>query len=275
MTVLSLPCVNIAACRQTWLICALCLIMTLFLWGCGSKAPEYKGGIRGTTKPYTVRGVTYYPLASAKGFDQTGVASWYGPSFHGRMTSSGERYNQNTLTAAHTILPFQSEVEVTNLSNGKSVVVRINDRGPFVKKRVIDLSKAAASRIGVIGPGTARVRIRALDHDEPAHTPDAGTGVYAGLNAQDTAQAASGSRTDTASGANGGTYYIQIGAFKSFTNASSVKTKARRKGYPVQTVTSDSGLIRVLLGPWNSLDEVNTTLWSVDDDFPGAYLVDD
>lgn len=91
-----------------------------------------------------------------------GTASWYGPGFHGRTTANGERYNMNAMTAAHKSLRFGTKVKVTNNTNGKSVVVRINDRGPFVGSRVIDLSKSAASAIDMIGPGTAKVTIEVL-----------------------------------------------------------------------------------------------------------------
>lgn len=92
-------------------------------------------------------------------FRQVGVASWYGPGFHGRRTASGERFDQNDLTAAHRNLPLGSEVRVTNLENGRTVTVEINDRGPYVKNRVLDLSKAAARRLGIIENGVAKVRI--------------------------------------------------------------------------------------------------------------------
>jgi len=94
--------------------------------------------------------------------DQVGRASWYGPGFHGRRTASGERYDQNGLTAAHRTLPLGSEVHVTNVTNGKSVRVRINDRGPFVRGRVIDLSRGAAKQLGIIRRGTERVRVHVL-----------------------------------------------------------------------------------------------------------------
>ena len=96
------------------------------------------------------------------GAAQVGVASWYGPGFDGRLTANGERFNQNELTAAHRTLPFGTRVRVTNESNGQSVVVRVNDRGPFVGKRVIDLSKGAAQEIGLISRGTGRVKLEVL-----------------------------------------------------------------------------------------------------------------
>jgi rare lipoprotein A len=99
--------------------------------------------------------------APAFGFRQVGLASWYGPGFHGRTTASGERFDQNDLTAAHRKLPLGTEVKVTNLQNGRSIVVEINDRGPYIDGRVIDVSKAAARRLGIVEEGVAKVRIEA------------------------------------------------------------------------------------------------------------------
>lgn len=96
-----------------------------------------------------------------RAFHQVGMASWYGPGFHGRKTASGERFNQNKLTAAHRKLPLGSEVKVTNLENGRSITVEINDRGPYKKGRVLDLSKAAAKKLGMVEDGVAKVRIEA------------------------------------------------------------------------------------------------------------------
>lgn len=111
---------------------------------------------------YKVAGKRYYPTKNVENFSQTGRASWYGPGFHGRKTSNGERFDMNMMTAAHPTLPIPSYARVTNLANGKSVVVRINDRGPFHGNRAIDLSKAAASKLGFLSKGTAQVRIEAL-----------------------------------------------------------------------------------------------------------------
>ncbi len=101
-------------------------------------------------------------LRPAPGWVQTGIASWYGPKFHGRLTASGERFDMHALTAAHRMLPLGSLVRVVNLDNGRSVVVRINDRGPFAKGRIIDLSYAAAQKLGMIRQGTARVRLELI-----------------------------------------------------------------------------------------------------------------
>ena len=113
-------------------------------------------------RPYEVFGRKYVPLASVQPFQQRGVASWYGKRFHGQKTSSGETYDMYAMTAAHPILPIPSYARVTSLRTGKQVVVRINDRGPFHANRAIDLSYAAASRLGLIGTGSGEVEIEAI-----------------------------------------------------------------------------------------------------------------
>lgn len=132
------------------------------------QALKTKRAQKATQRSYVVKGVRYHPLASAKNFVQTGKASWYGPGFHGKKTSNGERYNMHALTAAHKTLPLGTVVRVSNLDNGKNVIVRINDRGPFHGKRVIDLSKAAAARLGFVKQGMAKVRVEALHGGRPA-----------------------------------------------------------------------------------------------------------
>ncbi len=124
------------------------------------------GQVPGYPKPYKVLGRWYQPLASARGFRQEGIASWYGEAFHGRPTSNGETYNMYGVSAAHKTLPLGTFVRVFNLRNQRILDVRINDRGPFVPGRVIDLSYGAAVKLGLIGPGTAPVRVVALG--EPA-----------------------------------------------------------------------------------------------------------
>ncbi|MGB4704409.1 MAG: septal ring lytic transglycosylase RlpA family protein [Candidatus Saccharicenans sp.] len=137
----------------------------------------------------------------ATGYMETGIASWYGPEFHGRSTSSREIFDQNDLTAAHPSLPFGTLVLVTNLDNGRQVTVRINDRGPFVKGRIIDLSYAAARMLDMIGPGTARVRLEVVGFDREKTIP-----------------APSG-------------YILQVGSFISLENARALQQKLQ-KAFP-------------------------------------------
>ena len=124
--------------------------------------PETKSRY-GNPETYVVFGERYHVLDTSDGYVERGIASWYGEPFHGRKTSSGETYDMHRLTAAHKSLPLPTYVQVTNLDNGRRIVVRVNDRGPFHEGRIIDLSYAAARKIGMIGPGTARVEVRALD----------------------------------------------------------------------------------------------------------------
>lgn len=115
-----------------------------------------------TQRPYTIKGMKYKPIHNHEGFTQTGLASWYGGFFHGRKTSNGEIYDMHGMSAAHKTLPLGVFVRVKNVENGKEITVRVNDRGPFVKGRIIDLSLSAAKSLGVAKPGTAPVKIEAL-----------------------------------------------------------------------------------------------------------------
>ncbi|KPF70790.1 hypothetical protein IP88_11275 [alpha proteobacterium AAP81b] len=126
-------------------------------------APRASGQVK-IGKPYQVFGVWYYP-ADDRNYDEQGLASWYGPGFHALDTANGERYDQDSLTAAHKTLPMPSYVEVENLDNGRRLTVRVNDRGPFVAGRIIDLSRRSAQLLGVDRPGTARVRVRRVFPD--------------------------------------------------------------------------------------------------------------
>jgi rare lipoprotein A len=120
----------------------------------------------GNHSPYTVLGRTYHVLPTARGYRERGIASWYGSKFHGRPTSSGEPFDMYAVSAAHKTLPLPTWVEVTNLDNGKTLTLRVNDRGPFKEGRIIDLSYAAAVLLDVVDTGTARVDVRALDQGE-------------------------------------------------------------------------------------------------------------
>lgn len=130
----------------------------------------------GNPRSYRVHGKRYYTLATSDGYRERGIASWYGTKFHGRRTSSGEAYDMYAMTAAHKTLPLPTYARVTNLGNGRSVVVRINDRGPFHSNRIIDLSYAAAWKLGILANGTGYVEVTALDprRPEPVLVADSG-----------------------------------------------------------------------------------------------------
>jgi rare lipoprotein A len=172
------------------------------LGACGSSSRGGSGGgasvaQRGTYKvgaPYKIDGVTYRPQEEFNR-TETGVASWYGPGFHGKSTANGERYDQADRTAAHRTLQMPAVVRVTNLDNGMSTVVRINDRGPFARSRIIDLSRTAAQEIDMIGRGTARVRIDQLSAESMAVRDVAISGGGPAEQNAAVAQVASGQRT--------------------------------------------------------------------------------
>ncbi|HEX6858968.1 MAG TPA: septal ring lytic transglycosylase RlpA family protein [Caulobacteraceae bacterium] len=138
------------------------------LLGCAALAacasapePPPAGTVMGTMRPYKIGGRTYTPRYDPD-YEETGLASWYGPGHHGKPTADGERFDQNEVSAAHKTLPLPSIVEVKNLENGKKIRVRVNDRGPFVDGRIIDLSKEAAEQLGMLQRGVAKVRVKYL-----------------------------------------------------------------------------------------------------------------
>ena len=190
----------------------------------------------GNKASYSVLGRTYRVLPDARGYVERGLASWYGNKFHGYLTSSFEPYDMYAFTAAHKTLPLPSYARVTNLDNGRSVVVRINDRGPFHDDRIIDLSYAAAVRIGVWPKGTARVEVRALVPGEPEPLP-ARTQTAAAQHATPAvpAQVPSAASPRTAvppardAGA-GARIYVQLGAFGERVNAERALAAAERAG---------------------------------------------
>jgi rare lipoprotein A len=151
---------------------------TIDLSGVAEPVPRWEPRSRyGNPPEYTVFGKNYRVLASADGYVERGMASWYGTKFHGQYTSSREIYDMYAMTAAHRSLPLPTYVRVTNLQNGRSTVVRVNDRGPFHSDRIIDLSYAAAHKLGVVQSGTAMVEVRALDPNAPVPPPAAPTSI--------------------------------------------------------------------------------------------------
>ncbi len=227
-------------------ILAAFIALTLaFASGCGkgTQSGAYSGlGKSGSRtargfKPYTIDGTTYYPLTSAQGFREEGIASWYGPDFHGKTTANGEEYDMYDMTAAHKLLPFDTKVRVTNLTNGKSIVVRINDRGPFIDKRVIDLSKTGADRLGMLGCGTARVRVEAIGAPPACPSP---------LPApqQNPRQATPPS------------FYVQVGSFSQKPNAQAMAKQISGNGLASRIYYANEARVwRVQAGPFSSLTQ--------------------
>lgn len=152
--------------------CGKLILLVVLLAVCNGCAPKaYRvqvhdsaatKNLKGHQKPYSVNGELYQPLRDDRGYVEEGTASWYGPDFHGKPTSCGEIYDMNAMTSAHKILPMGTRLRVTNLRNQRSIVVRVNDRGPFVGNRIIDLSYAAARELDIVASGTAPVRIESL-----------------------------------------------------------------------------------------------------------------
>jgi len=189
-----------------------------------------------TQHPYIIKKKRYYPIPSAEGYRETGIASWYGPNFHGRHASSGERYNMYEMTAAHKTLPMDTMLLVTNLQNNRRVVVRVNDRGPFVKGRVIDLSYQAAKKLGIIGDGTAKVQITALAEGTTGIKGGKPTLVHIDLMA--------------------GEFYVQIGAFAEKINAIKLQKRFTDAGHTTviqKYFGSESTLYRVQVYAGKSL----------------------
>ncbi|MGY0778136.1 septal ring lytic transglycosylase RlpA family protein [Azospirillum argentinense] len=161
--------------------------LTLAACASAPPAPSSSGlprsGVYKVGKPYQVNGVWYYP-AEDYSYSETGIASWYGPGFHQKVTANGEVYDQNELTAAHKTLPMPSLVRVTNLDNGRSLVVRINDRGPYANGRIIDMSRRGAQLLGFEGTGTAKVRVQILAEESRAVAAAARQGTPAPMLAE-------------------------------------------------------------------------------------------
>lgn len=212
----------------------------------GEGVAETTPSKRGNPSSYVVFGKRYYVLDSSAGFVQRGIASWYGTKFHGRPTSSGEIYNMHAMTAAHKTLPIPVYVHVKNLDNGSSTIVKVNDRGPFIAGRIIDLSYAAAIKLGVDGPGTANVEIRVIDKGKSKPTSvvrriplDSGIDDELSL-------------------------FIQMGSFASQLNANSLVVDllaANEKSVKISELRTVDGLLyRVRVGPLIDIDEANAIL---------------
>ena len=196
--------------------------------------------VSGTMRPYQVRGRWYRP-AEQPGYEEVGMASWYGDRFNGRPTSTGERFDMHALTAAHKTLPLPGLVEVTNLANGRTVVLRVNDRGPFVDDRIIDLSRGAAEALDLLQRGVGEVRVRYL-----GRAPRVGGGTvlqYARSQPQRPVAV-----PEPAPAPSSGRFWIEVAAYRTQPDA---RETAGRLGETARVqAATDSSMFRVLLGPW-------------------------
>lgn len=201
----------------------------------------------GNHSPYEVFGKKYTVMSSSRGYREVGVASWYGSKFHGRRTSSGETYDMHLATAAHKSLPLPTYAEVTNLGNGRSVIVKVNDRGPFKGNRLIDLSYGAALRLGMIGTGTARVEVRAIS---PSDYSSGSRVVAAG---------STGMMPNTGK-ADGHGLFLQMGAFRNRDGAESLANELRKDDMVPVSINRQGGYHKVWLGPYLNEDQANAII---------------
>lgn len=228
----------------------LSLIFIIFIiTTCGSKvqqtSPRSSGSDITYGNPYVVKGVKYYRIQSVSKFKQRGIASWYGKYWHGRLTANGEKYDMNARTAAHKTLPLGSMVHVRNLDNGKTATVRINDRGPFVRGRIIDMSYWGAKKLGIVDSGTATVQLTLLSkHNDLSNIEP---------------QRSSSPK---------GHFQIQIASFESLENAKKVKKK-----YSRAIIKSEEGLHRVRIIGFNSKKDAESYKHKIRNQYPGAFIL--
>jgi rare lipoprotein A len=205
--------------------------------------PRYEPISRAASRPYTVFGKTYTPLDAQAPYRARGIASWYGRRFHGNKTSSGEPYDMYAMTAAHPVLPIPSYVRVTHMGNGKSVVVRVNDRGPFLHDRIIDLSYVAAWKLGYVGPGSAQVLVERIWPGQEAVAAQ-----------KEAAPLSAGTALQTG-------YYLQLGAFSNPENAQAFRQRieatldeqeagGEKVAMPGIVIQEFNPVIRVQAGPF-------------------------
>ena len=212
--------------------------------------PKPEVPITRANKPYRALGQSYRPMNSYEPYKMLGKASWYGKRFHGQKTASGEIYNMYAMTAAHTILPLPSYAKVTNPENGKSVIVRVNDRGPFHSDRLVDLSYAAAYKLGIVAKGSSLVEIEAIDTRRGADNP---------LSIV-TPQALEASSTNVESAPKAG-IYLQAGAFKKRENADKLSQKIILQNLDLNVAMQtwyNAGSHRVWLGPFSTKQDALT-----------------
>jgi rare lipoprotein A len=225
--------------------------------------PREENHSRGGNKDYTVRGKHYQVLKSAKNFKQTGVASWYGNKFHGHLTSNGEIYDMYGMSAAHKNLPLPTYLKVTNTANNKSVVVRVNDRGPFHKNRIIDLSYSAAYKLGMLKTGTAKVEITAMTDFNKNIKKTAQSKVLPQKKHNLASNASSNIPEKN---------YIQVFATKNAALAEKTAQVLKKQYNESVVYPIKNGIYRVQIGPINEANELSEILARLQQSgYPKAY----
>ena len=249
-----------------------------------------QGGMYKVGNPYKIMGTWYYPQEDYH-YSEVGIASWYGEDFHAKKTANGENYDMHTLTAAHRTLPLPSIVKVTNLENGRSLVLRVNDRGPYAKSRIIDISKRGAQLLGFQAQGTAKVRVEVMEKESKElkaallgqPVPASGETKYA---AKPVPAATAGQKKPLElSGYTGkaisypkGSYFVQAGAYSNASSAQTVSSKLDKYASTniYQVEVDGRKLYRVRLGPFSHEQEAKVTLARVKNyGIDGAAIVKD
>jgi len=228
--------------------------------------PRHESLHRYANRPYQVFGKDYTPMTELRAFRQRGTASWYGRRFHGQSTSSGEPYDMYAMSAAHPVLPIPSYARVTNLANGRSVVVRVNDRGPFHGDRIIDLSYVAAHRLGYINEGSARVEVESI-------LPGSGAPTAARAPAASVARAVEPARAESETRG----VFLQLGAFGARGNAESFRERVARElawlSHAALHVFSSGELFKLQLGPFGTPDEAHPVAERIENELNFKPLV--
>ena len=247
--------------------CAFILASSFLFCACAGRMPlpqakqKPTAGMPRGQKPYQIYGVWYYPIPSAMGYTENGIASWYGDIFHGKPTSSGEAYNMYDMTAAHKTLPLGTHVKVTNKNNGVAIILRINDRGPFVSGRIIDLSYTAAQKLGMLQPGTIPVRVEAVQVAEKTELK--GKTVWEAEAVPDFKY---------------GNFTIQIGAFQQVANAISLRQAMQQRYEQASirppTARDSERYYRVQVGAYKDLQKAQQEADRLKQKgYPGAFVV--
>lgn len=237
-----------------------------------AKGSSYKIG-----KPYKIRGQWYYP-AEDYGYSEIGTASWYGEDFHAKYTANGEVYNMHTLTAAHRTLPLPSIVRVTNLENGRSLVLRVNDRGPFAKNRIIDISKRGAQLLGFQNKGTAKVRVEIMAEESKDLKQAILNKTETKLAQQLPEDNAGAVRSYTSQQSLKGKYFVQAGSFSSREVADDLTARLTRFGN-ISTMPADvngNRYYRVRMGPYTCEADARKALAQIENfGVAGAAVIKD